>query len=154
MEASEIIKILNEEGIWLANDIRANIGSVGMWATGETGNSLHGVTKQEGTLFRFQLLGREYFMTIQTGRKPTPGKKPSREMIQNIEKWTIARGKDEDAAWAIAVDIQNRGTQLWRDGGRTDIVDPAVDDFINNVSLRLADAGADDLVLKIKQMKW
>ena len=154
MEATEIIKILNDEGIDFANDIRANIGAAGMWATGETGNSVHGVTTQEGTLFRFQLLGREYFMTIQTGRKPTPGKKPSREMLSNIERWVIARGMDEDAKWAIAVDIQNRGTQLWRDGGRTDIVDPAVDDFINNVSLRLADAGADDLVLKIKQMKW
>jgi hypothetical protein len=154
MEATEIIKLLNNQGIQLANDIRANIGAAGMWATGETGASLHNNITQTGTLFKFQLLGREYFMTIQTGRKPTPGKKPSREMITNIERWAIARGKDEESAWAIAVDIQNRGTKLWRDGGRTDIVDPAVDEFINNVSQALADAGADDLVLKIRQAKW
>lgn len=66
----------------------------------------------------------------------------------------VARGIDLDAVWPIAMTIQRRGTRLWLEGGRTDIVDPAVDDFINNVSLRLADAGADDLVLKIKQMKW
>lgn len=150
----DIIKILNDEGIQLANDIRANMGSAGQWATGESGNSLKIVVTQEGTKYRAQLVGRPYFMTVQTGRKPTPGKKPSREMIANITRWVEARGIDLEAVWAIAMTIQRRGTRLWLEGGRTDIVDPAVDDFINNVSMRLADAGADDLVLKIKQMKW
>lgn len=150
----DIIKILNDEGIQIANDIRANMGSAGQWATGESGNSLKIVVTQEGTKFRAQLVGRPYFMTVQTGRKPTPNKKPSREMIANITRWVEARGIDLDAVWGIAMTIQRRGTRLWLEGGRTDIVDPAVDDFINNVSLRLADAGADDLVLKIKQMKW
>ena len=154
MVATDIIKILNDEGIQLANDIRANLGSAGMWATGETGNSLKIRVTQEGTKFRAQLVGRPYFMTVQTGRKPTPNKKPSREMIAGITRWVEARGIDLEAVWPIAMTIQRRGTRLWFEGGRTDIVDPAVDDFINNVSLRLADAGADDLVLKIKQMKW
>lgn len=154
MIATEIVKILNDEGIQLANDIRANIGSAGMWATGESGNSLKIKVTQEGTKFRAQLMGRPYFMTVQTGRKPTPGKKPSRDMIANITRWVEARGMDLEAVWPIAMTIQRRGTRLWLEGGRTDIVDPAVDDFINNVSMRLADAGADDLILKVKEMKW
>ncbi len=32
--------------------------------------------------------------------------------------------------------------------------DPAVDEFINNVSLALAEGGADDLILRVKNMKW
>lgn len=154
MEATDILQILNDEGIELSNNIRANLGGAGMWATGETGNSVRIVVTQEGTKFRAQLVGRPFFMTVQTGRKPTPGKKPSREMIAGITMWVEARGLDLDAVWPIAMAIQRRGTWLWLQGGRTDIVDPPVDDFINNVAERLLDAGADDLVLKIKEMKW
>lgn len=154
MEATEIIKILTNEGIDLANDIRANIGGAGMWATGETGNSARIVVTQEGTKFRAQLVGREYFMTIQTGRKPTPNKKPSREMITGITRWVEARGIDLGAVWAIAYKIQKYGTRLWQEGGRTDIVDPAEDEFINSLTVALADAGAEDLVRQIKQLKW
>jgi hypothetical protein len=154
MEATDIIKILTNEGIDAANNIRANMGAAGMWVTGETGNSIKVQVKQEGTKFTCTLVGRPYFMTVQTGRRPTPGKKPSRELISNITRWVEARGIDLNAVWAIAMTIQRRGTDLWLRGGRTDIVDPAVDDFINNVSQALADAGADDLLLKVKQAKW
>lgn len=150
----DITKLLNDEGIELTNAIRANIGSAGEWATGDTARSLRFEITQEGTKYKFQLIGREYFMTVQTGRKPSPGKKPSREMIANITRWVEARGIDLEAVWAIAMAIQRRGTRLWLEGGRTDVVDPPVDDFINNVSLALAEAGADDLVLRVKNMKW
>lgn len=150
----DINKLLNDEGIELTNNIRANIGAAGMWATGETGRSLRIQVKQEGTKYHLELIGRPYFMTVQTGRKPTPNKKPSREMISNITRWVEARGIDLEAVWAIATVIQRRGTDLWLKGGRTDIVDPAVDEFINNVSLALAEGGADDLILRVKNMKW
>ena len=150
----DIIQILNDEGIELGNNIRANIGAAGEWATGDTARSVRFEIKQEGTKYKFQLLGRPYFMTVQTGRKPTPNKKPSREMIANITRWVEARGIDLEAVWAIAMTIQRRGTRLWLEGGRTDIVDPAVDEFINNVSMALSEAGADDLILRVKNMKW
>lgn len=150
----EINELLYSEGIQLGNDIRANIGAAGEWATGDTARSIRIEVKQEGTKYRMQLLARPYFWTVQTGRRPTPNKKPSREMIANITRWVEARGIDLGAVWAIAMTIQRRGTRLWLEGGRTDIVDPALDDFINNVSMALADAGADDLILKVKQMKW
>lgn len=150
----QINEILTEEGIQLTNDIRANIGAAGEWATGDTGNSLRFEIKQEGTKVRFSLIGRAFFMTVQSGRKPTPGKKPSREMIANITRWVEARGIDLESVWGIATRIQEAGTALWREGGRTDIVDPAIDDFINTVMDRLANAGADDIVLKVREMKW
>jgi hypothetical protein len=37
-----------------------------------------------------------------------------------------------------------------RDGGRTDIVEPAVDTFINDVSTAILDKEADNFILKVK----
>jgi hypothetical protein len=150
----DIIRLLQVEGTQLTNQIRFNIIKAGESATRETESSLRIEIKQQGAKTKMQLFGRPFFMTVQTGRKPTPGKKPSREMIANITRWTEARGIDLDAVWGIATKIQNKGTELWRKGGRTDIVDPAVEEFNNNVQDALLKAGADDLVLKIKQMKW
>jgi hypothetical protein len=147
-------EILNQDGIQLINDIRANLGSSGQNATLETSQSLRIEVKQEGTKFKLSLFGRPYFMTVQTGRKPTPDKKPSREMIDRITRWVEARDIDISAVWGIATNIQKKGTKLWQTGGRTDIVDPAVDDFINNVANDLLDSAADDFQMKIRQMKW
>lgn len=150
----EIPNILQNEGTQLINDIRANMGAAGQNATNETSRSLRIEIKQEGTKFKLQLLGRAFFMTVQTGRRPTPDKKPSREMIDRITDWVEARGIDSAAVWGIATNIQKKGTRLWQTGGRTDIVDPAIDDFVNNVSEHLLDSAADEFVLKVRAMKW
>lgn len=150
----EIPDILQDDGIQLINDIRANMGSAGQNATNETSRSLRIEVKQEGTKFKLQLFGRAFFMTVQTGRRPTPEKKPSREMIARITDWVEARGIDSSAVWGIATNIQKKGTKLWQTGGRTDIVDPAIDDFVNNVSQHLLDNAADEFVLKVRAMKW
>ena len=150
----EIYNVIQGQGIELMNDIRLNMGRAGMNATNKTSHSLRIELKQEGTKFKMQLLGRPFFMTVQTGRRPTPDKKPSREMISNIAEWMEARGMDERQVWAVATNIQKKGTQLWRDGGRTDIVDPAIDEFVNGVSQALLEAEADNFVLKLRQMKW
>jgi len=150
----EIFDIINSQGIELINNIRANLGATGTNATMKTSQSLRIEVKQEGTKFTLQLFGRPFFMTVQTGRRPTPDKKPSREMIDNLKEWVNARGRDESAVWAIATKIQQRGTRLWFEGGREDIVDPAVDTFVNDVSQGLLEAEADNFVLKIREMKW
>lgn len=144
----DVVKILQNNGIQLINDIRANLGSVN--ATHETERSLRIEVSDKG----LKLLGRPFFMTVQTGRRPTPEKKPSREMIERITAWVEARGMNLSAVWAIATKIQQRGTRLWLEGGRTDIVDPAVDDFVNNMATDLLNSAADDLILKVKTMKW
>jgi hypothetical protein len=146
----EIFDIVNSKSIELVNNIRANLGASGQNATLRTSQSLRFELKQEGTGYKMQLFGRPFFMTVETGRRPTPDKKPSREMIENIGIWAAARGMDERAVWAIATKIQRKGTQLWRDGGRTDIVEPAVDTFINDVSTAILDKEADNFILKVK----
>lgn len=149
----ELTEILNQEGIQLANDIRANMGAAGMNVTNETAASLRIEVTQEGTRTRMRLYGRPYFMTVQTGRKPTPGVKPSREMISNITAWVEGRGMDVEAVWAIATKIQEKGTKLWQQGGRTDIVDPAVEDFLDEVGHKILDDMADKLIFKVRE-QW
>lgn len=150
----QLIDIVQQNGIQWTNDVRANMGAAGINATLKTANSLRIEVKQEGTKTKMTAYGRPFFNTTRTGRRPTPDKKPSRDMIANIAEWVAARGIDESAVWAIATSIQKKGTQLWRDGGRTDIVEPATDDLINNVAQDLLDAKADDLILKIRELKW
>jgi len=145
----ELFNIINNKSIDLINDIRANLGATGTNATGRTSQSLRFELKQSGSKYTMQLFGRPFFMTVETGRKPSD-KKPSREMINNLKVWMDARGMDSSKVWGVATKIQQRGTRLWFEGGREDIVQPAVDEFINNVSQELLDAEADNFVLKIK----
>lgn len=150
----QIINIVQNNGIQWTNDVRANMGAAGINATLKTANSLRIEVKQEGTKVIMTAFGRPFFNTIRTGRKPTPDKKPSRDMISNIAEWVAARGIDESAVWAIATSIQKKGTALWREGGRTDIIEPATDDLINSTAQDLLDAKADEMILKIREMKW
>lgn len=150
----QIIDIVQQNGIQWTNDVRANMGAAGINATLKTANSLRIEVKQEGTKVKMTAFGRPFFNTIRTGRRTTPDKKPSKDMIANIAEWVEARGIDESAVWAIATSIQKKGTALWREGGRTDIVEPATDDLINNVAQDLLDAKADEFILKIREMKW
>jgi hypothetical protein len=146
--------IVERETIDLINNIRINLGRTGTNATLETSQSLRSEITKEGAITRMKLFGRPYFFTVEAGRKPTPGKKPSRLMIERITEWTQARGISEEAVWAIAVKIQEKGTKLWQDGGRDDIVPPAVDEFINNVSLGLLDERASEFQIKIRGFEW
>jgi hypothetical protein len=101
-----------------------------------------------------KLLGRPNFFTVQTGRKPTPDNKTSREMIQRITRWVEARNIELEAVWGIATNIQKKGTKLWQAGGRTDIIDPAIEDFVNNVSHTILEFGAEEIKRTIKELEW
>lgn len=150
----EIFKVIQSDGIELMNNIRINLGRTGGTATNETSQSLRIEIKQEGTKYKMQMFGRPFFMSIETGRKPTPEKKPSRQMLDRIKLWCDARGIDESAVWAIATDINKRGTALWRAGGRQDRVTPAVNEFQSDVSQHLLDAAADEFIVKIRELQW
>jgi hypothetical protein len=150
----EMFDIVQNEGIGFINNVRANLGATGTNATLRTSRSLRIEVKSEGTKIRMQAFGRPFFTSVEDGRRPTPGKKPSREFIENLRPWAEARGIDQSAVWAIATKINQRGTELWRSGGREDIVPPAVDEFVNNVSLALLDQAATEFQIKIREMKW
>lgn len=149
-----LIDPVRNSGIELLNNLRANFITTGTNATRRTSDSLRIEVSQEGTKVKMQLLGKEFFNVVRTGRKPTPGKKPSREMIANLSVWAEARGIDQSAVWAIATKIQASGTQLWREGGRTDIVEPAVDEFVNDVSTAILEQAATEFQIKIREMEW
>lgn len=123
-----IAEILRDNGITAINEIRANLGRTGTNATVKTSQSLAYEVAQNGTRWKLIITGRPFFMTVETGRKPTPGKKPSREMITNITAWLSARGLNEVSPWAIAMAIQRKGTELWLKGGRKDIVSNVLND--------------------------
>lgn len=150
----EIFDVIQTDSIELINNVRANLGATGTNATMSTSQSLRIEVKQEGLKYKMQLFGRSFFMTVQTGRKPTPDKKPSRAMVDNIKKWIAARGMNESAAWAIATNINKKGTKLWQSGGREDILDPAADVFVNDVSMNILETAADDFLSKIRVMSW
>lgn len=146
----EIFDAINTRSVDLINDIRANLGATGTTATGKTSQSLRFELKQEGSKYKVQLFGRPFFMTVETGRRPTPDKKPSREMIDNLREWMDSRGMDSSKVWGVATKIQQRGTRLWFEGGREDIVQPGVDEFINGVSQDLLKLEADNFILQVK----
>lgn len=150
----EIFDILNTNGEKLIATLRANIVASGQNATGETANSLTQIITQEDTKIKYQLLGRPFFNTIETGRKPTPNKKPSRAMIQNLTRWVDARGIPASAVWGIAINIQKEGTKLFRDGGREDIIQPATDEFINTTTEMILENEAEEFKIKIEELQW
>ena len=150
----ELIDVVNSEGIHLINNIRVNLGSTGTNATLKTSQSLRIEVTQDGDKIKLTLFGRAFFTSVEDGRKPTPGKKPSREFIENLRPWAESRGIPQEAVWAIATNINKKGTNLWRAGGREDILEPAVDEFVNNVSQAALDSEADNFQLKLRQMKW
>lgn len=105
----------------IVDNIKGNIVSAGKQVSGSMGNSLKLSVKQSGQIFNINIEAAKYFQTLETGRRPTPDKKPSREMIENIGDWVSARGLPDEATWGIATKINKEGTQLWKDGGRKDI---------------------------------
>lgn len=148
----ELIEIVNEQGNELVNNIRSNLASTGTNATGKTADSLRFEISTEGTKTRLKLFGRPFFNTVSTGRKPTPEKKPPREFIENLKPWAEARGIPEGAVWAIATKINKLGTNLFRSGGRTDIVEPAVEKFIYDVESQWLDAKMDEIIIKAREI--
>lgn len=117
----KVQQVVEEEMQMIVDQIQNNIITTGKQATGKFGQSIELIVQHNGDNFNVRFFAAEFFKTLETGRRPTPDKKPSREMIENLGEWADARGLDEGAVWAIATKINNEGTQLWKDGGRKDI---------------------------------
>lgn len=134
MATIAIDDILAQAGKSAVEKIQANLSSAGTNATSETSRSLHYSVENQGNKTILTIVAKPYFMVVETGRKPTPDKKPGREMIENIGRWLASRGKEESMKWAVAVKINKEGTELYKKGGRKDIVSNVItDDFIQTV---------------------
>lgn len=122
----DLLQILNPIGNSVVARIQQNLASSRENATGETSRSLKFTVTQSQTLTTFQITGRPYFMTVETGRKATPNYKPSKAFVDRIQAWMKAKGLP-GKAYAIAQSIHKKGTELHRIGGRKDIVSNVID---------------------------
>ena len=126
----------------VVGEIRANLSSTGTNATGKTSQSLRFITSTEGSKTIIKIVGRPYFATVETGRKPTPQfTKPSAEFVASIKEWVKARGLPEGSAYAIAKHIHQKGTKLYTQGGREDI-------YSNVINQNLVDRISQDILVQ------
>lgn len=122
----DTLQILSQYGNSVVAQIQQNLASTGTNATSKTSRSLRFEVKDEGTTQTLTVLGKPFFMVVETGRKPTPQyTKPSKAFVASIKEWADTKGKGK-FAYGIAISIHQKGTKLYRDGGRTDIVSNVV----------------------------
>jgi hypothetical protein len=112
-----IVQILTQAGQSLSEQIKNNTVKV----TGKSAKSVGYEVSVEKTTANLKITAKPFIRVVETGRKPTPDKKPSRKMIENISEWLNALGKEQSLAWAIATNINKKGTKLWQQGGREDV---------------------------------
>lgn len=108
-----------------------NHRNAGQVASGRTIASLKvEITEGGGVLW-----GRSAFGTLETGRKG--GKVPA-GFWKIIRQWMDDKGiqveKPDSFAYLVARKIAKEGTQLFRNGGRSDIYSPEVKDTVERVS--------------------
>ena len=129
----DLLPILNTTGQSVVQQIQSNLAATGTNATGKTSRSLRFEVTTNGNIARLRILGRPYFMTVETGRKATPEyTKPSLDFVQQIREWLQAKGGNMGAAYAIARSIHKHGTKLWQKGGRKDITSNVINQSLYN----------------------
>lgn len=136
--SAEIISILTKAGETAVQQIRNNMATTGTNATGKSSQSLRFEVIQQGESVILRVLGRDYFAVVETGRRPTPQyTKPSREFVASIREWVKAKGLPEGSAYGIAKSIHQKGTKLFRQGGRSDIFTSVEKPLVDQVSTEL-----------------
>lgn len=130
----EAKKVISEELNALRQRIIDNHIQAKQRASGRTIESLKvTVDDNHGILY-----GRQAFDVLETGRRP--GKVP-KGFYQIIQQWVkdknIQVEKPKSFAYLVARKIANEGTELFRNGGRTDIYSPDVEKTINNIMDRV-----------------
>jgi len=138
----EIRKALND----CVGDIKRRHIQAGQRATGRTMNALEVRMRREADAIVGEIWGMPYTGAWETGSRPArrKGTAASREsMVQNLKEWCKIRGlavNDEQAqrlAKYLAWYIKRYGSKLYRNGGRRDIITPAVEATKQTVEQRL-----------------
>jgi len=113
-------QILQEFGDDSVDLIRENIRKSGKNATGKTYRSL----KSKATDNRLIVDGARHIYVLEEGRRP--GKMPP---VDRLIEWATVRGFEnpKSAGYAISKKIAEKGTKLFQQGGRTDIITPALE---------------------------
>lgn len=151
--AIAIEDILDKAGKYAVQKIQGNLSSTGTNATTETSKSVRYSVESHGNKSTLTIAAKPYFMVVETGRRPTPDKKPSRDMIDNLGKWVAARGKEDSMKWAIAMKINKEGTDLFKKGGRKDIVSNVItDEFINDLAQEILTHFAESVLSSVVKL--
>lgn len=136
MLSEEIRQILLEELEDLRARIIANMERADQVVSGKTRDSLQvSVQGNAGVL-----TGRQAFATLETGSRPW-SRKPKRTpkwFADLIGEWIDQRGLDLNQ-WAVAHTIINKGSKLYRDGGRADIYSPELQKTVDRIGDRILD---------------
>lgn len=137
----DVLSILSQTGTTVVDQIKQNLSSSGTNATGRTAASLRFEVINETDKQILRVIGKPYFKVVETGRKATPEyTNPSKQFVADILEWVKARGIDEKAAYGIAKSIHQKGTKLFRDGGRQDIFSNVVTPtFVDELSKSVLD---------------
>jgi len=136
---SDLLAILSKETNSFIDQVKSNLDSTNTTATGKSKESLRYEVTEEGSRIVVTVFGKPYFSVVETGRKATPDKKPSRAMIDGIREWTKARGLPESMVWAVATKIQKEGTNLHKKGGRTDIYTDLKEGFADKIFMEVTE---------------
>lgn len=120
--------------------IQENLDSTGTTASGKTKESLEYELTDTGV----RILGRQYFQGVELGRPA--GKVPDR-FQDIIRQWMKDKGiesqfgekewQKRNAAYLIAQKIKESGTQLYRQGGRSDIFSNVINEEVENLTEKI-----------------
>jgi len=121
-------QMLEKFGQDSVNLLRSNMAKAGQNATGETSNN---ITSEMLSNTRVQVTAPSYVYVLETGRKPRESSQES-DFRSKLEKWVRARGINfggtiDQTVRSLQYLINKRGTKLWREGGRKDIITPVLD---------------------------
>lgn len=119
------------------NMIRSNMTAAGVNASGKTAESIRTVTLSP---FHIILEAPGYVYVLEKGRGP--GKRPPKNsIIEWLQTKPVSIEKTLDSAyWAISTVIAQKGTKLFQEGGRKDIITPVLDkERFNALQKTLAD---------------
>lgn len=127
-------------------DIKRRHVQAGQRATGRTMNALEVRMRREADAIVGEIWGMPYTGAWETGSRPArrKGTAASREsMVQNLKEWCKIRGlavddkQAERLAKYLAWYIKRYGSKLYRNGGRRDIITPAIEATKQTVEQRL-----------------
>lgn len=118
--------------------IKVNAIRAGKVATGKTLSALEGKIRTEGQAIIGEIWGLKYTGAMETGSQPARRKGSQSErdaMVEAMKEWCAIRGlsngmTDKQAtnlAKYLSWYIKRYGSKLYREGGRRDIITPAVE---------------------------
>ena len=146
---NKAMEILNEKLRQLADAIRANHEAAGQVASGRMRDSIRDVVLHDNKIFIGFVEALDYVEALERGNAPWEDI-PIREakdghyyayvpgwFAEAIGQWMLDKGIEETKErnrWSVAWCIIHFGTQLFQDGGRTDIYSDLVEQYSEEIA--------------------